>query len=520
MKLISAKIQNFRGYKDCIEIPFTDLTAFVGRNDVGKSTILDALDIFFNDKYANNKMEKSDVNVYASDDDEVVISACFSELPSRVVLDASYETTLEAEYLLNQDGKFEIVKKYKNGSITPRVYIRAHHPTNPECSDLLLKKQSELKSIIRTQGIPCDNQTVNAVMRSAIWNYYTDNLKLDDIEIDTSKEDAKRTWDNIASYLPVYSLFRADRKNDDGDSEVQDPLREAVKQILTDAELQRKLSEVAEEVSKTLQDVSERTLAKLREMNPEVANTLNPKIPPVENLKWVDVFKNVSITGDNDIPLNKRGGGVKKLILLNFFRAEAERKKEATHNGVIYAIEEPETSQHSDNQRLLINAFKEISTNMGNQVIITTHSPVVVKSLDMDSIRLVLEHGDNSKSVHLADSRVLQYLSLNEVSYIAFGEATEEYHDELYGFIEHQVWRDEFFRAQTETNRPYSKHKNQRDQTIITQNLCLSEYVRHQIHHSDNDLNDYYTHEDLVNSIARMRDFINTKLSAERQWMY
>ncbi|WP_321301794.1 ATP-binding protein [uncultured Sphaerochaeta sp.] len=279
MKLASVKIQNFRGYKDSIEISFTDLTAFVGRNDVGKSTILDALDIFFNDKGAYNKMDKSDVNVYASDGDEVVISACFSELPRKVVLDASYETTLEAEYLLNQEGKFEIVKKYKNGSITPKVYIHAHHPTNPDCSDLLLKKQSELKSIIKTQGIPCDNQTVNAVMRSAIWNYYADNLQLDDIEIDTSKEDAKRTWENIASYLPVYSLFRADRKNDDGDSEVQDPLKEAVKQILTDAELQRKLSEVAEEVSKTLQDVSERTLAKLREMNPEVANTLNPNIP-------------------------------------------------------------------------------------------------------------------------------------------------------------------------------------------------------------------------------------------------
>jgi ribonuclease HI len=234
----------------------------------------------------------------------------------------------------------------------------------------------------------------------------------------------------------------------------------------------------------------------------------------------VDVFKNVSITGDDDIPLNKRGGGVKRLILLNFFRAEAERKKEATHNGVIFAIEEPETSQHSDNQRLLIEAFKEISTKAGNQVIITTHSPVVVKSLDMDSIRIVLEQDDHSKGVHPADSSVLQYLSLNEVSYIAFGEVTEEYHDELYGFIEHQKWKAEFFRTQTETNRPYRKYGNQRDLTIITQDLCLSEYVRHQIHHSDNDLNDRYTREDLVNSIVRMRDFIRTKQGTEREWMY
>jgi AAA15 family ATPase/GTPase len=229
----------------------------------------------------------------------------------------------------------------------------------------------------------------------------------------------------------------------------------------------------------------------------------------------VDVFKNVSITGDDDIPLNKRGGGVKRLILLNFFRAEAERKKEATHNGVIFAIEEPETSQHSDNQRLLIEAFKEISTKAGNQVIITTHSPVVVKSLEMDSIRIVLEQDDHSKGVHPADSSVLQYVSLNEVSYIAFGEVTEEYHDELYGFIEHQEWKNEFVEVQTEPKRPYINIRNNKKY-----NYCLTEYIRHQIHHPENEENDHYTREDLVNSINQMRKFITVKQSAEKEWMY
>ena len=50
MKLDEVKIQNFRGYRGCIGIPIENMTAFVGRNDVGKSTVLDALDIFFNDK--------------------------------------------------------------------------------------------------------------------------------------------------------------------------------------------------------------------------------------------------------------------------------------------------------------------------------------------------------------------------------------------------------------------------------------------------------------------------------------
>lgn len=47
MKIKTLKIQNFRGYKNQVNIDFSDFTAIVGRNDIGKSTIMEALDIFF-----------------------------------------------------------------------------------------------------------------------------------------------------------------------------------------------------------------------------------------------------------------------------------------------------------------------------------------------------------------------------------------------------------------------------------------------------------------------------------------
>ena len=44
-----------------------------------------------------------------------------------------------------------------------------------------------------------------------------------------------------------------------------------------------------------------------------------------------------------NIPINKRGSGVKRLILFKFFRAEAERRlQESNTTSIIYAIEEPE----------------------------------------------------------------------------------------------------------------------------------------------------------------------------------
>lgn len=47
MRLTTLKLKNFRGYRGETVVGFDDLTAFVGKNDVGKSTILEALDFFF-----------------------------------------------------------------------------------------------------------------------------------------------------------------------------------------------------------------------------------------------------------------------------------------------------------------------------------------------------------------------------------------------------------------------------------------------------------------------------------------
>ena len=76
MKLEIVKIKNFRSYKEEVIIPFTALTAFVGKNDIGKSTILEALEIFFNGetKGAIVSCDKDDANVFS--DSQTVEITC------------------------------------------------------------------------------------------------------------------------------------------------------------------------------------------------------------------------------------------------------------------------------------------------------------------------------------------------------------------------------------------------------------------------------------------------------------
>lgn len=319
MKIDSMKISNFRGYAKNTEIKFNDLTVFVGKNDIGKSTVLEALDIFFNEGKGVVKLDKSDVNVEnrRNENQETCISVIFKDLPDEIVIDSNVPTTLKDEFLLNAEEKLEVIKKYNNGG-SPKVFIKARHPSNLNCKDLLLKKNADLKKIVQQKQIVCENQSVNSSLRKAIWEHYSEDLSLQETEIDASKEDAKKIWDKLSNYMPVYSLFQSDRKNSDGDSEVQDPLKEAVKEILNDASLKGDLNKIAEKVNHKLQDVASRTLKKLKEIDSEIARNLNPVIPAVNALKWADVFKAVSIAGDEDIPINKRGSGVKRLVLLSF----------------------------------------------------------------------------------------------------------------------------------------------------------------------------------------------------------
>lgn len=509
MKIHKITLEKFRGYRNPTTIEFNDLTVFVGRNDIGKSTILEALDLYFNDGKGVIKYDDGDINISCGQR-EFIIGVTFTELPDNIIVDATFQTTLADEYLLNEDGELEIIKRF-NGKKCTAIYIRANHPTNENCADLQLKKKNDLKGIIQHNKIPCENQSINAVMRRAIWNYYAENLQLATVDLDvTVGDDTKKIWAKLSSFLPVYSLFQSDRQNSDKDAEIQDPLKLAVAQFFQDAELQETLNYVAGRVEQKLREVSDRTLEKLRDMDPGVADSLKPVIPQVTGVKWAKVFDGVALTADEDIPINKRGSGVKRLILLNFFRAEAERRQEeGDSTGIIYAIEEPETSQHFANQRILADALIELSKATNTQVILTTHSGVIVKRLHYDDLRLIDINDNCDKYVTPIQSGLLVYPSMNEVNYTAFGEVSEEYHDELYGLIFGQGWLSDYETGKLQ--RPYIRVK--RDGTLQNETRTLTHYIRDVQHHPENTNNAKYTDQELAQSISEMRAYLENKMA-------
>jgi ABC-type cobalamin/Fe3+-siderophores transport system ATPase subunit len=110
MRLRTITLENFRSYGSRAAIPIDDLTVFVGKNDAGKSTVLEALEVFFNS--GTVKMQPDDVTK-GGNSGKVSIGCIFDELPASVVLDSDARTSLAGEHLLNSSGRLEIIKTFK-----------------------------------------------------------------------------------------------------------------------------------------------------------------------------------------------------------------------------------------------------------------------------------------------------------------------------------------------------------------------------------------------------------------------
>ena len=387
MNLLSLTLRHFRCFREETTVSFADLTAIIGKNDVGKSSVLEALEIFFNNETV--KIDGGDLSVSA-EDNLIEITCEFNDLPASLILDAQAETSLADEFLLTKTGTLTIRKVFDTTTSRPKeeVSVSAYHPTSDQYSDLLALTNTNLKKRLTELGIATTDVQLNnnPSLRGAIWHSCYD-LKLATTSVPVTKADAKQIWEKLREHLPRYALFQSDRPSLDSDSEIQDPMKYAVATALEEPNVKTKLSEVIEAVRSSAIDLANRTHKTLATIDPNLASELTPDFR--SDPKWGGLFS-LTLLSDEGIPVNKRGSGVRRLILLSFFRAEAERNVESGQvPNIIYAIEEPDTSQHPNNQKLLLASIEDISVEPGRQVILTTHSPGFASDLPLSSFRFL-----------------------------------------------------------------------------------------------------------------------------------
>lgn len=189
------------------------------------------------------------------------------------------------------------------------------------------------------------------------------------------------------------------------------------------------------------------------------------------NSVYCDFFPDLNMPlftseGSTRIPLQNRGDGFQQIIKNAVFRLLASKSifKENVANSLeaeskeklfgikqnsqpislMFAFEEPETHLHPSAQLEMFNTIKMLSTKY--QVIMTTHSPYIVKALQEDNNAKIVVLERNAKehktTVSNTKKNVLSYpsySSMNEINYIAFDEPSIEYHIELFGYIHNKL---------------------------------------------------------------------------------
>lgn len=199
---------------------------------------------------------------------------------------------------------------------------------------------------------------------------------------------------------------------------------------------------------------------------------------------------------------SQRSDGFKQFV--SFLLTVSAEKKSLKLENSILLIDEPETHLHPPAQINLLNELINITKNSSNICFFATHSNYLI---DKDSLsrnfKITKENNKTTKIEQIPEKST----TFSEVNFEVFNILTTDYHNELYGYI--------IFEDKNEINKlPKIKSWiNSKDKT--EKEVSLSEYIRHSIHHPENNLNIKYTQDELKESILLLRD-IKEKLGKKK----
>lgn len=382
-------ITGFKGIKDRVVIIPRQFNVIVGQNDAGKSTILKALDLFLNNRVYSPE------NLNNQTGRHTIIELIFDPNKTPIIIDENVQTTFENEELLNDRGLLHIKKIWdgtKAGRITPETFVVRKSYKDYDYFTLTEKQLIKLckdKGLDAELGLMSNPQTGkehnNAEKRSRLKDVYKEqSIEFEYIEekLPTSGTSRlKKTESAIRDNLPRFEYFHADSPLSESDNTIQKYFRElAFKAISEDVDT----SELEESVGGKLQMVLDKITDKINAVVPE-----KEKVKAKVTFDWTKLISTeFESAGDiGAVPLSSRGDGFRRITMMAYFEYLAEQNNE-DHQNIIFGFEEPETFLHPSAQENLFDRLFGVCENE-YQVIITTHSPVIVSKTQTTDIHHV-----------------------------------------------------------------------------------------------------------------------------------
>lgn len=208
---------------------------------------------------------------------------------------------------------------------------------------------------------------------------------------------------------------------------------------------------------------------------------------------------------NSEIPIDKLSTGEKQIV----FRGTQLLRNSNSLNGGVVLIDEPELSLHPKWQDKILEYYRNLFTNNGSQfaqIIVATHSEYLLRSAlkDREDVLVIVlnEEGGHIQAKKIIIPSILPTITLAETNYIAFGIASNDYHIQLYGYLQSKTGKskikecdDYIVSCSSYDTTKYAKLSSYG--TIHYQTLPT--YIRNAIDHPDS--GNVFTSEELERSI-------------------
>ena len=206
-----------------------------------------------------------------------------------------------------------------------------------------------------------------------------------------------------------------------------------------------------------------------------------------------------------EIGIDQLSTGEKQIV----FRGAQLLKNSHSIAGGIVLIDEPELSMHPRWQEKVLQYYRGLFTQEGQQsaqLIVATHSEYVLKNALKDRGNvLIIALSDNIGTVtskRITAPSVLPTITAAETNYWAFGIVSTDYHIELYGYLQTKTGNskvkdcDNYIKS-SQDYQPLIHKKPSVYRTTQYETLCT--YIRNAIDHPNS--SGAYTEEELKTSI-------------------
>jgi predicted ATP-dependent endonuclease of OLD family len=409
MKIQSVHIKNYRALTD-IQVDFDTVTTFIGPNGVGKSSILRALDWYFNGK--SGSLTDDDCS-FGNTDQTIEVGVTFFELTEKdhTAL-GKYApdgvTTFTAWKIRESDGSevfsanakgfpaFTPIKEAKSVAEKKTLYVAV----SKEQPDLKLPKAS-----------------TGSAINDAITQWESANIgKLSDIPETVQTNffgfNSGGKMSSLFDYVLVTADLRASEESVDARTSI---IARILERSIDRSAADEEIAQIVEATQgKQRQIYAERFGPQLQTLTDELNGVVaryspdrSIKVQPTEfDLKPPRTTFSVSILdGETETSVDRQGHGFQRTLLISALQILARSSITPDEGTICLAIEEPELFQHPIQEKTFAKVLRELAEdpNRNVQVTYATHSPYFLEARHFNQVRrLSRESKTHTVTIHSA----------------------------------------------------------------------------------------------------------------------